>query len=122
YLLWDLRGHVVLRFTRLGGYNAVLSALFFDAPAGGSTVSLSGTDSAGALPLPGVNFASPGGGTCSASDSQGLYACTVPLAWSGTITPSLTGYTFTPTSRNYSSVAVNQTAQDYTATSPSPSA
>jgi hypothetical protein len=32
YLLWNLQGHVILRFTKLGGVNAVLSGLFFDAP------------------------------------------------------------------------------------------
>jgi len=30
YLVWDLHGHVVLRFTSLGGPNAVLSGIFFD--------------------------------------------------------------------------------------------
>jgi len=32
YLLWNLQGHVVLRFTKVGGANTVLSGLFFDAP------------------------------------------------------------------------------------------
>ena len=36
------------------------------------------------------------------------------LRWSGTVTPTLTGYTFTPTSNTYASVAANQTA-NYTA-------
>ena len=63
-----------------------------------------------------MNFAATGGGTCTASDAQGHYACTVPQGWSGTVTPSLSGYSFAPTSRNYSSVAANQPAQDYTAT------
>ena len=40
----------------------------------------------------------------------------MPQGWSGTVTPSLSGYSFTPTSRNYSSVAANQPAQDYAAT------
>ena len=35
---------------------------------------------------------------------------------SGTVTPSLSGYTFTPPSRSYSSVAANHTVQNYTAT------
>ena len=63
-----------------------------------------------------MNFAAPSGGNCAASDAQGNYACTVPQGWSGTVTPSLNGYSFAPTSRNYSSVAANQSAQDYTAT------
>jgi hypothetical protein len=32
YLEWNLRGHVILRFTSTGGTNAVLSGIFFDAP------------------------------------------------------------------------------------------
>jgi hypothetical protein len=39
----------------------------------------------------------------------------VPQGWSGSVTPSLSGYTFTPASRSYSSVAANQTAQNYAA-------
>ena len=80
------------------------------------TYSVSGTVTASGAPLAGVNFAAPGGGNCAASDAQGNYACTVPQGWSGTVTPSLNGYSFAPTSRNYSSVAANQSAQDYSAT------
>src|SRR5262249_3035160 len=32
YLVWALKGHVVLRFTLTGGANAVVSGLFFDTP------------------------------------------------------------------------------------------
>ena len=37
--------------------------------------------------------------------------------WTGTVTPALSGYTFTPVSRSYSTVAADQTAQDYVASS-----
>ena len=30
HMVWDLRGHVILRFTRVGGANTVLSGIFFD--------------------------------------------------------------------------------------------
>jgi hypothetical protein len=49
----------------------------------------------------------------------GNYACTAPQGWSGTVTPSLSGYTFTPPSRSYSNVGANQTAQNYAAASSS---
>ncbi len=65
--------------------------------------------------MSGVNFAATGGASCTISDGTGGYACTVPQGWSGTVTPSLSGYTFTPPSRSYSSIAANQTAQNYTA-------
>src|SRR5256886_8246920 len=74
------------------------------------TVTLSGTG------LSGVNFAAAGGGSCTVSDAGGRYACTVAQGWSGTVTPSLSGYSFSPSSRSYSSVAADQGAQDYTAT------
>jgi hypothetical protein len=114
YLLWNLKGHVVLRFTKQGGANAVLSGLFFDAVVP-STYQLSGTVTLGGAALSGVNFAASGGGSCTSSDATGSYACTVAQGWSGTVTPSLGGYSFSPPSRSYSSVAANQTAQNYTA-------
>jgi hypothetical protein len=36
YLAWDLKGAVRVRFTKVSGFNAVLNALFFDAPAAGA--------------------------------------------------------------------------------------
>ena len=61
------------------------------------------------------SFAATNGGSCTASDPAGNYTCTVPQSWSGTVTPALSGYGFTPSSRSYSNVVVNQAAQDYTA-------
>jgi hypothetical protein len=50
------------------------------------------------------------------ADGSGNYSFTVSYNWSGTVTPSMTGYTFTPESRSYTNVLADQTAQDYTAT------
>jgi len=110
YLLWNLQGNVVLRLTNVGGVNAVLSGLFFDPPSSTTTYALSGTVTLGGAALSGVNFAASGGGSCTVSGSAGQYACTVAQGWSGSVTPTLTGYSFTPPSRSYSSVAANQTA------------
>jgi hypothetical protein len=52
------------------------------------------------------------------SDGGGNYSISVPSGWSGTITPSKTGYTFSPPSRAYANITTDQTAQDYTATLP----
>ena len=49
------------------------------------------------------------------ADGAGLYSFMVPSGWSGTITPSKTGYTFSPGSKSYTNVLANQTAQNYTA-------
>ncbi len=51
------------------------------------------------------------------ADGSGLYSFTVSPGWTGTVTPSKTGYTFSPSNRSYASVFTNQTAQNYIATS-----
>jgi hypothetical protein len=83
---------------------------------------VSGTVTAGGTALNGVNMATTGAMSCTASDPAGHYACTVPQGGSGTVAPALAGYSFTPTSRNYSSVGANQTAQDYAASAVAPPA
>ena len=50
------------------------------------------------------------------SDDSGNYSFIASYNWSGTVTPSLTGYTFSPTNRSYTNVLADQTSQDYTAT------
>ena len=50
-----------------------------------------------------------------ATNASGAYTATVPSGWTGTATPTLAGYTFTPASRSYTNVVADQTAQDYTA-------
>jgi parallel beta-helix repeat protein len=60
-----------------------------------------------------ATIAYTGGSTT--ANSSGNYSFTVTTGWSGTVTPSKTGYTFSPSSRAYSNVQANQTAQNYTA-------
>jgi len=50
------------------------------------------------------------------TNSYGFYSGTVNYGWSGTVTPSLDGYTFSPPSRSYTNVAADQKDQNYTAT------
>jgi hypothetical protein len=49
------------------------------------------------------------------ADGSGNYSFAVSYNWSGTVTPSKPGYTFTPANMPYTNVLANQTAQDYTA-------
>jgi hypothetical protein len=49
------------------------------------------------------------------SQADGSYSFQVPSGWSGTVTPSKSGYIFSPTNRTYTNVAEDQTAQDYSA-------
>jgi hypothetical protein len=44
----------------------------------------------------------------------GSYSADVDSGWSGTVTPTKTGYTFDPVNRVYSNVTSNQPDQDYT--------
>ena len=50
-----------------------------------------------------------------ATDANGNYRATVDWGWSGKVTPTKIGYTFTPESRPYEKVKSNQANQDYTA-------
>jgi len=83
--------------------------------AGATTYQLSGTVTQGGSALNGVVIAATNGVTCSSSDAAGRYACTVPQGWSGTVTPSKAGYTFTPASRTYSAVGADRTTENYAA-------
>lgn len=49
------------------------------------------------------------------ADSRGYYSFKVPENWSGTVSPSLSGYTFNPSSRSYARLSSDQSKQDYTA-------
>ncbi len=54
-----------------------------------------------------------GGPRTVTTDANGSYSITVLYGWSGTVTPSRTGFTFIPASRTYSYLAADQTHQDY---------
>ncbi len=51
---------------------------------------------------------------CRFSDGDGYYTCTFPSGWSGTLTPSREGYTFSPPSRSFENVTVYAPDQDFT--------
>lgn len=48
------------------------------------------------------------------ADASGSYTLTVPYNWSGTVTPSSAGSTFSPASRTYTNVQANLAAENYT--------
>ena len=58
-----------------------------------TTFQVSGTVSLNGAGLSGVSLAATGGVSCTASNASGQYGCTVPQGWTGTVTPSLSGYT-----------------------------
>jgi hypothetical protein len=49
------------------------------------------------------------------SGIDGTYSDNVNYGWSGTVTPTYPGYSFSPEYRNYTNVTADQTNQDYTA-------
>jgi parallel beta-helix repeat protein len=51
-----------------------------------------------------------------AADGSGNYVLTVSAGWSGQVTPSMPGFTFSPLSSTYNNVSANLTGEDYTAT------
>jgi hypothetical protein len=55
------------------------------------------------------------------AESDGKYTISVPSGWSGTVTPSKTNFTFSPTNKVYPALTSDQTSQDYTATLTPPS-
>jgi Leucine-rich repeat (LRR) protein len=70
---------------------------------------------AGNASLSGVTLSYTDGSPKTATtDGSGAYSFPVSYGWSGSVTPSLKGYTFSPTKRDYTSVMANQTGQNYT--------
>src|SRR6185503_9638058 len=49
------------------------------------------------------------------SDNNGIYTITVPCNWSGTVTPSRTGFSFVPASKSYTNLGATQSGQNYVA-------
>jgi hypothetical protein len=62
----------------------------------------------------GATITYTGGSTI--ANSGGIYSFTVEAGWTGTVTPSLPGYTFSPATRTYIHIMDNQPDQNYTAT------
>ncbi len=78
----------------------------------GATISGTVTNSSG-IPLSGVWLSLSGAGNAT-TGTNGVYSIAVTSGYSGTATPYLSGYSFTPASRTYTNVTSNQTAQNYT--------
>ena len=62
----------------------------------------------------GVTLNYTGGSTT--ADDHGQYSFRVYSGWSGTVTPSMAEYSFSPDHRDYSNVTSDRTGQDYIAT------
>ncbi len=85
--------HTVENYTASTGYIISGEVILGSSPLGG--VLMSG--------LPGDPY----------TDENGQYSRAVPAGWSGTVTPLLPGFTFTPEYISYSNVTADQLGQDY---------
>lgn len=80
-----------------------------------STHSLSGRVSVAGSPLGGIAVVGTNGASCTGTDPDGRYICTVPANWSGTLSPVQSGFGFTPAARTYAGVTSSQVGQDFVA-------
>ncbi len=80
------------------------------------TYTISGTVAVGSVGLAGVTLSYVVGTTTKTFNTiaNGTYSFTVPFNWTGTVTPAKTFFHFVPSSRTYTNVLANQTAQNYT--------
>jgi len=65
-------------------------------------------------PIDGVTVTFSNGGGSTTTNSSGYYTKTVAQGYSGTVTPTKTGRTFSPTSKSYTSVSSNYSNENYT--------
>ncbi len=66
------------------------------------------------LGISGVTLTLSNTGGTATTDNSGYYSITVFYGCSGTVTPSLADYSFSPTNRTYTNVTSDQSDQDYT--------
>ena len=78
------------------------------------TISGSVKTSSGSIGVSGVTITFSNGGGTATTDAIGDYSVTVSHNYSGTATPSKTGYTFIPASKTYSNVTASKTGENYT--------
>lgn len=78
------------------------------------TYKVSGYITEGGEGLSGVDVEFEGLGSVT-TDANGYYEETVDYGWSGTVTPTKTGYNFSPSYKNYTNVTSDKANQNYTA-------
>ena len=66
--------------------------------------------------LSGVTITFSNSGGTATTDSSGNYSQTVTNGWTGTATPSKSGYAFSPSNRSYTNITSSQSGQNYNAT------
>jgi len=75
-------------------------------------LNITGTATANGKPLAGVKITGSGA-ACSTTSSTGAYSCQVSSGWSGSLVPTLAGYTFTPAKLQYSKLTTSKSQQNW---------
>lgn len=92
-----------------------VAAYTSEAVAGVQMISIAGVITAQGKALSGVKMNTSSLANCSATGSNGSFSCIVASDWSGNITPSLSGYTFSPETLSLSKLNSNIADQNFTA-------
>ncbi|MCE1229624.1 MAG: multicopper oxidase domain-containing protein [Firmicutes bacterium] len=87
----------------------------FAATNGVTVYGLITTNAVPPVPLAGVTVTFSNGAGSVVTDAAGVYTHYVPSGWSGTLTPSLVGWAFTPASRNLTNVVTSPAGQNFSA-------
>ena len=106
---WATWGTPVHPFSEVGNTDGFVALVNITIP---TTVSISGNAGAAGAAL----SYDDGGPQTATADGSGDYSIMVPYNWSGTVTPSLADYSFSPPSRTYTDLAIDTTGQNYDAT------
>ena len=77
---------------------------------------ISGTVRQGGIALEGVLLVADGEGSRDTTDAAGTYSISVPMGWSGSISPALPNYDMVPESRAYTNVVGDMQGENYEAT------
>ncbi len=107
YLFTETAGNIFSQFVDVPTFSG--STLVSTAFSGGLPHTISGNAGVAGATL---NYT---GGVPVTADGTGAYSLTVPYGWSGSVTPTRPGSTFTPASRSYVNATTDFTAQNYTA-------
>jgi len=102
-----------LKRTYTNIYSDQLNQIYTASSSGGTYYTIAGTVTANGKGLANVILSGLPGSP--KTNAAGQYSASVQSGWSGTATPALSGYTFSPQKRTYNNVTGNLTADDYTA-------
>ena len=113
-----VRTHTDVHAGNLNALDSPFSSEVNAVPRETASVKITGTILFNGNPLPNVVMSGFTGDPV--TNASGVYDVTVDAGWSGTITPTLAGYSFVPATRGYTEVSSDQTGHDYTASDSRP--